>query len=248
MKGGRSCLRRRPSAGSARARIEGGFVLFEAGFDFHAEQKDAVFALACRQAKVTAVTKDKGDRTPILSGDADGYYVQVEQPGDCTVTLSLSVPLSPRPGGGRGFEIDLPRAVVTTIDLALPPGSRAVRINGKDAADAALTLNRYALRAARYLDKLDLSWQGPVPAGVPPLRMARGRMTVRVEGGSMTTQADLVLHAKASRRRSGRWSPRRLRGQGVPRRSAADQVAHEGGRPGRPRLDRRTENARAPTT
>ena len=59
-----------------QGRVEGGFVLFEAGFDFHAEQKDAVFALACRQAKVTAVTKDKGDRTPILSGDADGYYVQ----------------------------------------------------------------------------------------------------------------------------------------------------------------------------
>ena len=192
-----------------QGRIEGGFVLFEAGFDFHAEQKDAVFALACRQAKVTAVTKDKGDRTPILSGDADGYYVQVEQPGDCTVTLSLSVPLSPRPGGGRGFEIDLPRAVVTTIDLALPPDARAVRINGKDAADAALTLKERRQEnppgpveklllagPLGILDKLDLSWQGPVPAGAPPLRTARCRTTVRVEGGSMTTQADLVLHAE----------------------------------------------------
>ncbi len=133
----------------------------------------------------------------------------MEQPGDCTVTLSLSVPLSPRPGGGRGFEIDLPRAVVTTIDLALPPDARAVRINGKDAADAALTLKERRQEnppgpveklllagPLGILDKLDLSWQGPVPAGAPPLRTARCRTTVRVEGGSMTTQADLVLHAE----------------------------------------------------
>ena len=192
-----------------QGRVEGGFVLFEAGFDFHAEQKDTVFALACRQAKVTAVTKDKGDRTPILSGDADGYYVQVEQPGDYSVTLSLSVPLSPRPGGGRGFEIDLPRAVVTTLDLALPPDARAVRINGKDAADAALTLQEHRQEnppgpvdklllagPLGILDKLDLSWQGPAPTGAPSLRTARCRTTVRVEGGSMTTQADLVLHAE----------------------------------------------------
>ena len=217
-----------------QGKVEDGFVRFEAGFDFHAERPDAVFALACRQAKVTAVTKEKGDRTPMLSADADGgYSVQVEQPGDYSVTLSLSVPLSQRPGGGRGFELDLPRAVLTSIDLALPPDARAVRVNGKDVADAALTLKEHRpdnppgpvdhlllSGPLGILDKLDLSWQGPAPSGAQSLRMSRCRVTVRVEGGSMTTQADLILHAEGEA--SAEWTVIVPRGFEV-KASAADQ-------------------------
>ncbi len=181
-------------------RVNGAFVEFEADFTFHAERADTVFALACSPAKARAAKQMDG-QTPMLWADDHGsYFVQVDKPGDYTVTLHLSVPLVQRPGGVRGLELELPRAVVTSIDLTLPPDSRAVRVNGKDAADLALTAppERPTVSGALgTLDKLDLSWQGPPPAGAPPLRTVRGRTMVRVEGGVMTTEASLVLHAQA---------------------------------------------------
>ncbi|HVS37050.1 MAG TPA: hypothetical protein VMS17_15930 [Gemmataceae bacterium] len=214
--------------------IKNGFALFEAEFDFHAERADAVFALACGQAKVTAVKKPDG-RTPMLSGDANGYYIQVEQPGDCTVTLSLSVPLSQRPGGGRGLDLTLPRSVVTEIGMALPPDARTVRINGKDAADMGLDLKEHRsdkppgavdkLLLTGWLaigvDKLDLSWQGPPGNGVQPLRTVSNRATVRVEGGATTAEAELVLHAQGEP--AGEWTVIAPRGYEV-KPSAADQL------------------------
>ena len=37
-----------------KGEVKGGFVFFEAEFDFHADRSEAVFSLACGQAKVTA--------------------------------------------------------------------------------------------------------------------------------------------------------------------------------------------------
>jgi hypothetical protein len=179
-----------------KGEIKGSFIFFDAEFACHAERADAVFALACGQAKIVAVSKPDG-RTPLLFGDSNGYFVQVEQVGDYSVTLSLSVPLTQRPGGGRGLELDLPRAVVTTLELTLPPDVRAVRVNGKDAAESSLSFKDHRLEGPLgIVDKLDLSWQGPAPAGVPSVRTVRCRTTVHVESGWITAEAVLTLHAQ----------------------------------------------------
>ena len=113
------------------------------------------------------------------------------------MTLDLSVPLTQAPGGGRGFELDLPRAVVAYLDMKLPDDARAPRLNGKDVAEEGLTWKDHRLEGPLgVLDKLDVTWEGPPPAGVGPLRTARGRVTVRIDGDVMAADAELVLHAQ----------------------------------------------------
>ena len=107
-----------------KGRIENGFVIFTARFKFHADRADAVFALACGQAKALAAQQQDG-RTPMLSSDANGFLVRVDKPGDYEVSLDLSVPLAQRADGSRGFELDLPRAVVTHLEMDLPADARA---------------------------------------------------------------------------------------------------------------------------
>jgi hypothetical protein len=177
-------------------RVEDGFALFKVDFVFHAERPDAVIALACGQAKVKAAQQQDG-RTPILTADADGFLVQVEKPGDYTVTLDVSLALTQRAGGGRGFELDLPRAVVTRLEMDLPADARAPHVNGKDLSETSLTLKNNRLEGPLGPEsKLEVTWQGTPPVGVAPLLTARARVVVRIEDGAWTTTADLILHAQ----------------------------------------------------
>jgi hypothetical protein len=177
-----------------KGRIENGFVLFTAQFKFHADRADAVFGLACGQAKALAAQQQDG-RTPMLSSDANGFLVQVDKPGDYVVSLDLSLPLTQRAGGSRGFELDLPRAVVTSLEMDLPADARALRIGGKDVAETSLKFKNGRLDGFLGSEpQLTLSWHGAPAAGVAPLQTSRGRVLVRAEEGWLTTDAELVLH------------------------------------------------------
>jgi hypothetical protein len=190
-----------PAKCRLKGKVEGGVAALQAQFDFHADRADAVVALACGQAKATAAQLSDG-RTPLFSGDADGFLVQVDKPGDYTVTLDLAVPLTSK-NGARGFELDLPRAVVTTLELDLPADARAPRLGGKDLAETSLTFKNGKVDGPLgSTDKLDLNWQGGASGG-PPQTSARGRIQVRVEDGQMTTEAELVLRTQGGA--VGQW-------------------------------------------
>ena len=154
-------------------RVEGGLVFFTAEFGFHAERPDAVFALACGQAKALSAQQQPDGRTPLISSDQDGFQVQVEKPGDYQVSLDLSLPLSQRPGG-KGLQLDLPRTVVTKLEMDLPADARAPRLGGKELSDTSLTFkNGHLDGPLGPADKLDLSWQGRRrPASARPRRRA----------------------------------------------------------------------------
>jgi hypothetical protein len=183
-----------PARCRLKGKVEGGVAALQAQFDFHADRPDAVVALACGQAKAVAAQLSDG-RTPLLSGDADGFLVQVDKAGDYTLTLDLAVPLTSK-NGGRGLELDLPRAVVTSLELDLPADARTPRLGARDLAETSLTFKNGKVEGPLGpTDKLDLSWQGG-PAGGPPQTAARGRIQVRVEDGQMTTEAELVLRSQ----------------------------------------------------
>ena len=178
-----------------KGRVEGGLVFFTAQFEFHADRPDAAFALACGQAKALGAQQQDG-RTPLLSSDQDGFVVQVDKPGDYQVSLDLSLPLSQRPGG-RGLELDLPRAVVTTLEMDLPADARSPRLGGKELTESSLTFKNGRLEGPLGpADKLDLSWQGAPPPGVGPLLTARGRVKVSIQDGRVATEAELLLRTQ----------------------------------------------------
>ncbi len=178
-----------------KGHIEGGFVLFTAEFSFHADRADAVYALACSQAKALAAQQQDG-RTPMLSSDANGFFVQVDKPGDYVVNLDLSLPLNQRTDGSRGFELDLPRAAVTALEIDLPADVRALRLGGKDVAETSLSFKSGRLEGVLGAEPLlALTWRGAPPAGVSSLLSARGRAVVRVEPGWINTELEWVLRA-----------------------------------------------------
>ncbi len=98
-----------------------------------------------------------GQNANAFSSDANGFLVRVDKPGDYEVSLDLSLPLAQRVDGSRGFELDLPRAVITHLEMDLPADARAPRALGnKDAAETSLTFKNGRLEG--FLGSESSSW------------------------------------------------------------------------------------------
>ncbi len=181
-----------------RGKVEAGIVHLEAEFAGTAEHADTLVSLACSQAGVSSAETD-GHMAQIRRSNTGSFLVRIDKPGEYHVKLDLLVPLAGREGNGRGFELALPRAVITQLELDLPVNCTDVRLGGqllKDLQLPGLELKNNRLRGSPGqgpVDKLDLSWKEVHPSTGEPVRMAEGRIQARLDAAGLTTQADLSL-------------------------------------------------------
>jgi hypothetical protein len=178
--------------------------VLRAEFQFRTIAPRATVLLGLQKAKPTAATIDDGKLAVLVPlKDEDGYAVQVDAPGEHKVAVDLEAPLAGRgtKGGERGIDLGLPGAAITTIErLELPAGVARVRVAGRSLQARQLipsTGNAPAVvlgSALGPVTKLELTWEGPAPAGkTETLLAAEGRYDVRVEERAVTTRAQLTL-------------------------------------------------------
>jgi hypothetical protein len=160
-----------------------------AEFEFETRQPGTLIALGCPQVAATSARLD--NHLPILLPPTEeGYVVQVESPGVHHLVLEGRLGVLPE-GTDRHIRLGLPRAAITTLELAgLPDAVKKVRVNGAG-PQARPADNKYSLGAA---DRLELAWDEPAPPTVgPPLLEVEGQTTVQVDEVSVTTEANLTL-------------------------------------------------------
>ncbi len=182
-----------------RGKVEANAVRLEAEFTGTTDRAATWVALACQQAGASLAETD-GNKAHIRHTESSGFAVRIEKAGDYRVKLDLILPLASRDGSTRGFELTLPRPVITTLELDLPANVKDVRVGGrllKDARLSGLTLkNNRQLQGNPSLEpveKLDLSWkENRRPVG-EPMRTALGTIQVRLDETGLTTEADLLL-------------------------------------------------------
>src|SRR5262249_27566561 len=132
--------RQAPTVCKLTGRLEGDFLRVQAEFKFQTDRPRAVVALGCQGAQPSEAKLDPTDanpdgKLPLLEAGDDGFAVTVEQPGEHVLTLLMKLPVVARspgvPGSAadRGFELGLPGAAITTLDLELPPAVKEVRWN-----------------------------------------------------------------------------------------------------------------------
>jgi hypothetical protein len=181
-----------------RGKVEGGAVRLQAEFSGTAEHADTLVSLACSQAGVSSAETD-GRMALIRRSNAGGFLVRIEKAGEYHVKLDLIVPLAGRESNNRGFELALPRAVITQLELDLPPSFTDVRVGGqlfKDLQLPGLELKNNHLSGSPGLgpvDKLDLSWKEARHSASDPVRTAEGRIQARLDASGLATEADLWL-------------------------------------------------------
>jgi hypothetical protein len=186
-----------PSICLVKGRVEGRVVVLQVLFEFATDRPNAVVGLACLPARPTGVSLD--GQTPSFRADPDGFSVVVEKPGKHQLTLELQTELLIQ-ANGRSFELALPRAPVTRLEMDLPPGAQDVRVAGKTPQENPLLEfkgSRLTSDGLGPLDRLQVSWKADsvTPAG-PPVLTAEGRIQVRVDSAKVMTEAELTLKVK----------------------------------------------------
>src|SRR5262249_24713880 len=115
--------------GSCRisGRVEGNVVQPTVQFGIRTTAPNTLVALRCGQGLPTDARLDR--RLPLLQCGNDGLTVLVEEPGENhQLPLEMDVPLTARGVTERGFELDLPRSAINSLEMLLPETVKEVRL------------------------------------------------------------------------------------------------------------------------
>ena len=171
-------------------------------FKVRTVKANTLVALGCALGKLNEARLD--DQLPNLQPADDGYVALVEKLGDHVVRFLLDVPTTPK-GGDRSFDLDLPRAPITTVELDFPEKVKEVRVT-TDVKDPRgpnrVVETQQGEGKTRKLEKepigaasrLEVSWKSPttIPSATP-LLAAESRTIVRVGETQVLTEIDLKL-------------------------------------------------------
>src|SRR5262249_33627747 len=142
-----------------KGKVDGGQLELQAQFSFVTERDRSVVSVGCSQAHPNRVLLD--GNLPILWRGDDGITVQVEKKGEHQVTVDLGLSLKRGVGAAdRSFEIDLPRAPITTVELELPSGVKELRVNGQPIKEPLTLKNNVLSGPLGALARLELAWAG----------------------------------------------------------------------------------------
>jgi hypothetical protein len=195
-----------PSRCHLKGKVEGNVLLLRAEFDFAADPPQAVVALGCAEGFLTEYALEDGRKPRLERSAGRGYTVTVpaDKPGQPhKLTLDLSVAVAARVGG-RGFELSLPQAAGTTLELELPAGAADVRVGGAPLTDPLLEFKGTQLKGALRgpeggaADRLDVAWKQAGAAAGATVLTAEGDVRVRVDARQTVSEADLTLRARGA--------------------------------------------------
>jgi hypothetical protein len=192
-----------PASCKISGRVETGAVHLTVQFGIRTTQANTFVALRCGQGIPTDARLD--GHLPLLQFGDDGLTVLVEDAGDNhQLTLEMEVPLTARGVSDRGFELDLPRSAINSLELLLPETVKEVRletdrdVRGKGRVLAVKPADGNHVRLEPETlgptGRIDVSWKGAGPLNPGgPLLAADVRTEVRLDADSVTTDVRLTL-------------------------------------------------------
>lgn len=187
-------------------KIRGNQADLKVTFTFRTERDKAVVHLGCGRGTIRNVLLD--DKLPSMWQGADGLYLEVEKAERHTVVLELlaqvsdqkpsAAPPMPRPSNPpepyQGFDLDLPLATVTEIDLELPPGLKGLEINDRAPKDVVTVSGTRVNGPLGSIGRLKMAWKvSPTVSGGAAVLSSTGRIVTRLQGNQVITDAELTL-------------------------------------------------------
>lgn len=176
-------------------KLEGDYVALKAEFTFSTQQPKTTVVLGLQGAHLV----DEGDldkTAPQLDYGDDGFVVYVAKEGTHHLTLNLKAPVVLKKGPGlagpvRGFDLGLPGAPATTLNLELPAAVKEARIN--DAPKKSKSPGRWDVPLG-LAKQVSVAWKEPqAVVGGGPLTVLDANVVVKLDETSAQVQAELAL-------------------------------------------------------
>jgi hypothetical protein len=192
------------SPGSCRisGQVEGNVARLTIQFGIRTTAPNTFVALRCGQGLPTDARLD--GHLPLLQLGDDGFTVLVEEPGENhQLTLEMDVPLTARGVVERGFELDLPKSALNSLEMLLPETVKEVRLETGETRGKGRLLalkpadgkhSRLEPETLGATPRIDVSWKGAgtaSPGG--PLLAAEVRAEVRITPPGITTDVRLTV-------------------------------------------------------
>jgi hypothetical protein len=187
-------------------KVEDDLARLHVEFKFMTEKDGEQVVLGFRSGQPTGVTLD--GIFPLFRSTNDGLILHVEKKGEHAARLGLEVNLGPMGDRARerGFELDLPGAAVTSLELDLPAGvkeaalgvTRSARTSVYSVSTREEGERRRLVQQLGAATGLVVSWKAPPPRSenAVPYLTAQGRITVRIFEQQVATEAELTLEAR----------------------------------------------------
>ena len=177
------------------------------------------------EAKMRAQGGKGAWQQAVVDVGPDGYVVHVDKAGDYQMVVEMRVPLTavapgtPAPGAERSFDLILPGAAVTTLNLELPEAVKELRWNKSNIekpTPPAAEQKRWDIAVGK-VTQLQVAWKEPLtPGGKTPLQTARGQITTRFDANQVTTTAELTLTDLRGKAKEWRlWLPAQAKPKAV---------------------------------
>lgn len=186
-----------PSLAQITGKVEGGLAKLKIRFSFQTEKPASTVFLGCAQGQASSAMM--AGKIPLLKKNQDGFVVIVESPGAHDLDLELLVAVR-NLGENQSFELDLPGAAITQMELDMPAGTLNPKITSKSNQEALVNFKGNRLSATLGpLTLFQTTWKSSQRDSQPKALTSETNILVRLDDKIFNARAEIKIGALGGR-------------------------------------------------
>ncbi len=186
-----------PSLVQINGKLESGFAKLKIRFSFQTDKPSCSIFLGCGMGQASSALME--GKIPTLRKTNEGFVVQVENIGVHNLDLDLLIPVS-NLGENQSFELDLPGAAITQMELEMPPGTLSPKIVTKTNKEILVTFKGNHLSATLGpLNQIQMVWKSSQRDSQPKAITAESNIIVRMDDKTWNSRAEIKIGALGGR-------------------------------------------------
>lgn len=186
-----------PSSVHIVGKVESNLAKMKIRFSFQTEKPATNILLGCALGQASSATMD--GKIPLLKKTLEGFVVYVETPGAHDLDLDLLVEVKNQ-GENQSFELDMPGAAITQLELDMPLGTSTPKISSKTNQETLAFFKGNRLTATLGpLTMIQTVWKSAQLDSQPKALTSETNILVRMDDKTLSARAEIKIGALGGR-------------------------------------------------
>ncbi len=186
-----------PSSVHINGKVDSSLAKLKIRFSFQTEKPGMNILLGCGLGQASSAMMD--GKIPLLKKTLEGFVVFVESPGAHDLDLELLVTVKNQ-GDNQSFDLDMPGAAITQLELDMPPGTLTPKINSKTNQEALTFFKGNRLSATLGpLTMIQTVWKSSQRDSQPKALTSETNILVRMDDKILNARAEIKIGALGGR-------------------------------------------------
>jgi len=186
-----------PSSVHILGKVESSLAKLKIRFSFQTEKPGTNILLGCALGQASSATMD--GKIPLLKKTLEGFVVYVETPGAHDLDLDLLVEVKNQ-GENQSFELDMPGAAITQLELDMPSGTITPKISSKTNQETLAFFKGNRLSATLGpLTMIQTVWKSSQRDSQPKALTSETNILVRMDDKTLSARAEIKIGALGGR-------------------------------------------------